>query len=109
MRERQELSSPDPTDNFEAKLVALYEAAGRPKADATRRFCRKLDMPVPTASKLTNWRKGTNVPADDESMLAVVRHWRGLARELNPDFKAEPAAEWKRLRKEAAEFKANKR
>jgi hypothetical protein len=119
MRERREqprhspgtgqVPSRNPAETLRAKLAALYDAAGQPTADVTRRACKNLNKPVPPPSKLTNWRQGKNVPADDESMMAVVRCWQDRASQRNPGFRAESAAEWKRLRKEAEEFKAGKR
>ena len=100
----------DPREVLRVELEALYEAAGRPTADSTQRACAYLEPPVHVPrSKLTNWRKGTNVPANDESMLAVVQYWARLARSRTPSFRTKPASAWRRLRAEADIREARKR
>lgn len=74
-------SDPDPTRIFWAELHSLYEAAGSPTRHGLVRAAKRWNPPVRLAEQtLSDWLSGNTVPADLDTVLALIRHLTKLAR-----------------------------
>ncbi|MFD0535247.1 hypothetical protein ACFQY7_17375 [Actinomadura luteofluorescens] len=95
----------DSTEVWAAAVRALWEAAGKPTGAAIERQAAAQKPPLKvTSQRWSDWRKGTNVPADQAIADWLVTFLRSRARQRTPAFvpPADPWWQqvWKQARKE---------